>query len=859
MKRSLFIAIAVLIVMALFVGCKAEIADRDELGMVSISGPSRAVDSTSENTVSVEGLYWYYTAVKADASMFTTGATGTTKTAVKAGKGIVDAPLGRFSTGAWTFCFYGYEAEYNPSDASQKPVFSQTGVSVTVAKNTNTSIELTLVKGEGYSKTAKIAIVGATWYYQYAGTGKALTLNVYDGNATTPLTTLAAETDDGTATFSTETATEFTLEEGEHTLRFEVTYDANENQLVGSTTYPIVVAGGYKYTITNLSDTSAGIETVDENGAIVISGQYDVETGAATASGSISAATSTENTIVAEIAPVSEVSATVNPTTTVSFPAGALTAGEQYTLDVETTPIGNVPTSITITEGEAFVAGINLTLNNGAVKTFNGEEVTIVTYIAKGLDKTKLAVCYNGNGEQPELVDYDPTTGELEFTTTHFSEFYVKSTEIIVAAIDNYIYGSLEAAIAATPENVETTIVVLKDVVIAGNAGITIPNGKNIILDLNGFTVKNAVDEDKTSQVIANNGILTIKDSSDNEKNGTGSGVLTNSVNEGTNGGEWYSEPKRNYVTAVINNFGTLTIESGRIENTGYGSICYAIDSNSGTRDAILTINGGYITSSGTVMRLFCNSVTNKNTLNMTSGTIYANGSTGFWIQLPGSQGQAKQAALNISGGTITGSTYAFYDYSFGDVFDNVNYIITGGTFNGGIYSYGANSFVITGGEFNGFISSDDDIEVSGGSFSDSSVFDYLVDGASIKLLNNVTLEGPIELTNGTIDLNGYTIDTEYYLDFYGTSTIKNGTVNYLAENDGKCAIWANADGKLTVESVEVNSKTADDKTAYAVSMWGSGAELVINSGVFNGYVGTNGQLRNEVVTINGGTFAHGC
>ena len=51
MKRSLFIAIAVLIVMAFFVGCKAEIADRDELVEVTIDGGARAISTTSTSTV----------------------------------------------------------------------------------------------------------------------------------------------------------------------------------------------------------------------------------------------------------------------------------------------------------------------------------------------------------------------------------------------------------------------------------------------------------------------------------------------------------------------------------------------------------------------------------------------------------------------------------------------------------------------------------------------------------------------------------------------------------------------------------------------------------------------------------------
>ena len=271
-----------------------------------------------------------------------------------------------------------------------------------------------------------------------------------------------------------------------------------------------------------------------------------------------------------------------------------------------------------------------------------------------------------------------------------------------VAIISNRAGLFTSLADAVTEAQNGDVIVMIGDTVIPGNAGITIPAGKTITLDLAGHTVKNAVNENASSQVFLNKGTLTIKDSSDLNKDGTGNGVLTNGVLEGTEPGEWWSDPQRNYATNVISNSGTLTIESGKIAQTAVGSICYAVDNNSTAGNAILNVKGGMITGVGTVVRMFCNSTENANTLNITGGAIATDtGYTAFWIQLPGSNAQSmKNAALNISGGLVAGATYAFYDYSYGDGWENVSYSITGGTFDGYIYSYKANNKFIAGGIF---------------------------------------------------------------------------------------------------------------------------------------------------------------
>lgn len=272
-----------------------------------------------------------------------------------------------------------------------------------------------------------------------------------------------------------------------------------------------------------------------------------------------------------------------------------------------------------------------------------------------------------------------------------------------VAQIGETKYETLAEAVAAVPaDGTETTITMIANETISGNAGVTIPAGKNIVLDLNGKTVKNAVNENKGSQVILNKGTLTIEDNS-----AEGTGLLTNGIEEGSATGDWWSTPQYNYATNVITNNGTLTITSGKILETATSSICYAIDNNSSAADAILNLEGGLITTlAPTTIRMFCNSTTKENTLNMSEAStavVESSGTSALWIQLPGSSAQKKKGTINIAGGTLTARDYAFYDYSYGDLYDEVKYNLSGGTYNGSysFFSYGAN-IDITGGTYNG-------------------------------------------------------------------------------------------------------------------------------------------------------------
>ena len=278
-----------------------------------------------------------------------------------------------------------------------------------------------------------------------------------------------------------------------------------------------------------------------------------------------------------------------------------------------------------------------------------------------------------------------------------------------VAKIGDNEYRTLRQALASITDGTPTTVTMIADEAIYGNAGYTIAAGRNITIDLNGHKICNYITENNASNVFSiNNGSLTIKDSTDTKKNGTGYGVIYNDydrANEDVHVGEWWSTPQYNYATNVIKNSGTLTIESGKIYQTAAGSICYAVDNNSTSYNTTLNVNGGLLADAyGTVVRMFCNSTTAENTININGGSIVTSGYAAIWTQLPGSNAAShKKATLNIAGGTISGGTYAWYDYSYGDGWDNVNYSFSGGYFEGWLYSYalqhGKTEF-ITGGTF---------------------------------------------------------------------------------------------------------------------------------------------------------------
>ena len=162
-------------------------------------------------------------------------------------------------------------------------------------------------------------------------------------------------------------------------------------------------------------------------------------------------------TISLDVSPAGDSSA--SNSTTVSIPESVVGSAKRVKLTVTPYDIENA--SFIISDSDCVVGAINISMELDSRKASEfSEPVTITTYIAQGLDNVN--VKYDGSGAAPTFVRYDDTTGEVVFTTTHFSIFYIVSDPV-----DAYIpgkntaYATLADAIAEAPSG--SSITLLRD------------------------------------------------------------------------------------------------------------------------------------------------------------------------------------------------------------------------------------------------------------------------------------------------------------------------------------------------------------------------------------------------------------
>lgn len=243
--------------------------------------------------------------------------------------------------------------------------------------------------------------------------------------------------------------------------------------------------------------------------------------------------------------------------------------------------------------------------------------------------------------------------------------YTVEKTATYVAQIgedDNAVkYPTLAAAIAAVPDGTETTttITMIGDETITTNAGVTIGANKNVILDLNGYTIDGPAPEAKTSYIIriVNGGILTVKDGS---QNGTGriTAKATGDVNK------LYG----NY--AIDNQGGKFTLESGTIESDDSGTtvtktgLYWAISTGSYATNAETIVNGGTVIGhSYQAMRVYVQAG-GSSKLTINGGEIRSETKSPISIQL--CDKNSSKFELTITGGTIISDAAKSPIYAWG-------------------------------------------------------------------------------------------------------------------------------------------------------------------------------------------------
>lgn len=550
MKKLSCILLAVMLITAMFVSCTAEVIDDSNLVNVRFTTDDNAKGlNWSRPAFDSNDYFWTYSAKKVGVGPSTGEGTGDIGTDLT-------KEIGPFSQGAWEFTLYGY------SDESKSTlVYEGTGSGV-LSRDKNNSVKVAVEArkvGKGTIHVSSDIVLKDSKGDSYVPTGIIVKQ-------------VGSETADDEIGFDSDKGNDIEKESGYYavTIKMVATVNGKEITYSSNTIYVNVYAGQTTTIGGTLDESTTSTKFEAEDGTI----SKEVED-TINENGSVS--------LSVDIAPNSD----ENSTTTVEFSEGALQGGKSAKLSVVAYPASVVSKTFGVSQGDAApISGIDfkLTVGGSEVNLFNGQTATITTFVAKNLtenainsqieaENAGLKVIYNGSGDQPTIVSYNPTDGKLVFTTTHFSQYYVASTRIVaVNENTNVAFGSLKDAVAAAESG--ATITLLCD---ASGDGIGLYSNpkdgqtktKDIIIDFNSFTytingelqgstgyVSQAFHLEKDCTVVLKNGKLT----SNNAKM-----LIQNYCNLTLDGMELdFVESGRDY--ALSNNCGDVHIKETRIK-----------------------------------------------------------------------------------------------------------------------------------------------------------------------------------------------------------------------------------------------------------------------------------------------------
>ena len=341
---------------------------------------------------------------------------------------------------------------------------------------------------------------------------------------------------------------------------------------------------------------------------------------------------------------------------------------EHVALDKSTVSVSGLYPVYNVYEGVASGDKDNTTFEYGEAAVLLKEDNTYQTLSVNGEEYTYVAMNYVGFAPKDAS-----TTVDVEFTITT-SEGDVHHTVSNVPVKPNYrtnIVGdlitestdyniSLDSAwateeyteiVVSTASDLQTTIneapadetveislsgdinlgdlaALLRTKAAGSSNSLTIPAGKSIVLDLNGYSIS-GVDETQTSfGLITNKGNLTIVNSA---KDKVGKILL-----KATHDNQW------NRYSSVISTQVGSTLEVGagvEIEHLGGTSMSYAIDvlTNGKGTSAVAVIDGATVKSTYRAIRQFLNGTEANNSLTVKSGSVITSttGNKSIWMQDP--------------------------------------------------------------------------------------------------------------------------------------------------------------------------------------------------------------------------------
>lgn len=442
-----------------------------------------------------------------------------------------------------------------------------------------------------------------------------------------------------------------------------------------------------------------------------------------------------------------------------------------------------------------------------------------------------------------------------------------------------YIIKGTEASLPATIDSkfvVQSDVAVLKtafangeDFKLSADADITgqsvsVPAGKSVVLDLNGYTL--TADNSATGKIIVL-GKMTLKDSSTEKK---GKIVASQDYTAASYNGS---------LIEIAGEDASMTMESGNIS-----AVRETPDSNGqygvGVTDGgDFTMTGGKIEAGWFAVAGNGNYKTQNSIINITDGELISTADYAVYLPQSGtttiSGGKVYGAAggvciqrgtLNVEGTALitskgTGSTGNWGDGTGGLDCAAINvsgaYGIATVNIKDGTLIAEAKSLITEGTTYTPVIN------VTGGTFSDPSVLKYMATNATvdIKLLSNINI-AKTELATGYIlnaanatanlNLNGHDIinssETADATPFTQIFTVQNGTLNISGNGNVKCDASATAkdDGyRMVIEARGYGTVNIHGGSYYNTQKLNTQIDLI--------YARENGKIN-----IYGGTFESG-
>lgn len=447
--------------------------------------------------------------------------------------------------------------------------------------------------------------------------------------------------------------------------------------------------------------------------------------------------------------------------------------------------------------------------------------------------------------------------------------------------------SSSEAAPAKTPQQqidgIEGTGTVTLDKDYTED--ITIQQGQNITLNLNGKKLTNKTGHTITVEqgaTLTINGVGTV-DNVTHAKSALvnyGEVVLNNGVTlersseKGTLSP--YSDGGNSCYTILNDKGATMTINDATVKNSGGYSSAIRNGGDSECNDeshltikdgnfsgglnavkndecGILTIDGGAFSNTSQYV------IMNWNKATITNGTFSVKDSADAVLFTAAYHANRAVGELIVNNGTFTGNgSQKMVENHYGSSYTGTA-SITGGTFSSDVSAYVAEGYVQNNGTVERLGETNAVAKVG------NTYYKTLADavaaaqsGETVKLLKNVTSANILKINQSiTLDLGDYTFELTGSGNTARAIYINDGANVTIKANEkggvkaATIALQVNAGGKLTIESGTYTGM-------YALALFSSDtkpAEAILNNGVFNGYIYTNGTGHDDHITFNGGTY----